>query len=209
MTDDRLFVSSYANTDQARDAVVFEFEGPNNEIYQAYKRYFNFLWHHRSTVGGAVKEDEAKDGKYDSFELSSGAVVYCNIGGEKRVLLLERLKRYGGSITLPKGHIIKREYSNQTALREVHEETGLPLSSIKIVKDLGWYTNPIVLENGARVLKIVHYFLVRYKGKTLPTLKSDPEHKSANWHSIKEMSNLKFAYSHIKHVIDNALSHLE
>ncbi len=62
------------------------------------------------------------------YESSCGAVVFRDIKGEVRYLLIKnkRSTHWG----FPKGHIEKGETKEETALREVLEETGLHLKLI-------------------------------------------------------------------------------
>ena len=61
-------------------------------------------------------------------EKSCGAVVFRKEGGLTYILLLKH--KYGGHWGLPKGHVERGENENQTALREVQEETGLRVDLI-------------------------------------------------------------------------------
>lgn len=56
-------------------------------------------------------------------EKSCGAVVFRNKNNNIQVLLIRHLN--GGHWAFPKGHVEKGETEEQTALREVLEETGL------------------------------------------------------------------------------------
>ena len=56
-------------------------------------------------------------------EKSCGAVVFRNKNDNIQVLLIRHLN--GGHWAFPKGHVEKGETEEQTALREVLEETGL------------------------------------------------------------------------------------
>lgn len=60
------------------------------------------------------------------YERSCGAVVYRNIGGMIRFLLIKnkRSTHWG----FPKGHVEHGETDHQTAYREVLEETGIKIS---------------------------------------------------------------------------------
>ena len=58
-------------------------------------------------------------------EKSCGALVYRIKNGELEVLLLKH--RFGGHWSFPKGHVEEGETEVETALREVHEETGLTI----------------------------------------------------------------------------------
>ena len=59
------------------------------------------------------------------YERSCGAVVYGNINGETMFLLIKnkRSAHWG----FPKGHVEKVETQQQTAMREVFEETCLKI----------------------------------------------------------------------------------
>lgn len=58
-------------------------------------------------------------------EKSCGALVYRTKNGEVELLLLKH--RFGGHWSFPKGHVEEGETEVETALREVHEETGLTI----------------------------------------------------------------------------------
>lgn len=62
-------------------------------------------------------------------QISCGAVVWRNIGGLKEVLLIKQHK-LKDSWGIPKGHIMPAESIEECAIREVHEETGVLLSSV-------------------------------------------------------------------------------
>lgn len=55
-------------------------------------------------------------------EKSCGAVVYTVNGGEIKYLLVQMV---GGHYSFAKGHVESGESEEQTALREIKEETGL------------------------------------------------------------------------------------
>ncbi len=208
MTDDRLFISSYANIGQARDAIVLEFDGPDTEIYQAVKRYFNFMWHRRAeSQEGVVEDDSSSAGEY-SFEMSSGAVVFCAHAGVTRLLMVER---QDGQLTLPKGHVKPDERIETAALREVCEETGLKPDAIEFLKNLGWYRNPLKIGGGRKIYKIVYYFLARVVpvGGSLPALVADSDHKSVGWYTLSDISGRRLAYSHVRNVIEKAVAELQ
>ena len=58
-------------------------------------------------------------------EKSCGALVYRTKNDEIELLLLKH--RFGGHWSFPKGHVEEGETEVETALREVHEETGLTI----------------------------------------------------------------------------------
>lgn len=82
-----------------------------------------------------------KDGEYSIdclYERSCGAVVFRIIGGEKRFLLIKnkRSNHWG----FPKGHIEAGETDEETAVREVFEETGLHIQIFDGFKNKSEYT---------------------------------------------------------------------
>lgn len=72
------------------------------------------------------------------YERSCGAVVFRDINGEKRFLLIKnkRSAHWG----FPKGHVEEGETDEQTATREVLEETGLHITIFPDFKAKSAYT---------------------------------------------------------------------
>ena len=101
-------------------------------------------------------------------------------------LVVGRRKRERGvqTWTLPKGTPIPGESLEQTALREVCEETGLevritaPLDAIR-------YT---FVQRGTRIHKTVHYFMMQPTGGTLEG--HDREFEEVRWVSFDEAPSL-------------------
>lgn len=62
------------------------------------------------------------------FEKSCGAVIYRSIDDNLEFLTISH--RNDGHWGFPKGHIEKNESEEQTAIREVNEETGLMITLI-------------------------------------------------------------------------------
>ena len=84
-------------------------------------------------------------------EKSCGALVYRIKNGELELLLLKH--RFGGHWSFPKGHVEEGETEVETALREVHEETGLTIQLEDGVRQsVEYYPRP-------NIRKQVVYFL--------------------------------------------------
>lgn len=64
----------------------------------------------------------------------------------------------GNGITFPKGHVEKGESFEETALREVREETGY--KDLRIIEKLGVVIRPAIEKDGTNVVKDVHLFLM-------------------------------------------------
>lgn len=71
------------------------------------------------------------------YESSCGAVVFRDIRGEVRFLLIKN--RRSAHWGFPKGHIEQGETKEETALREVLEETGIHLSIIEGYESVSKY----------------------------------------------------------------------
>ena len=90
--------------------------------------------------------------------VSAGGVVYRQVDGLIQVVLVGQTDR--GIWGLPKGGPHKGETTEETALREVREETGL---ITRLDRSLGsieyWF-----FSRGTRFHKTVHYFLMEAVG---------------------------------------------
>ncbi|MBE6763083.1 MAG: NUDIX domain-containing protein [Ruminococcaceae bacterium] len=95
-------------------------------------------------------------------EKSCGALVVRRGKDETEILLI---KHNGGHWAFPKGHVEAGESEEQTALREVQEETGL------VVKLDTRYREMVTFSPAPRTLKDVVYFAATViSGKETPQL---------------------------------------
>ena len=72
------------------------------------------------------------------YERSCGAVVFHEIGGVVRFLLIKNKRSAHWSF--PKGHVEAGESDEQTAIREVKEETGIDISIVEGFKAKSEYS---------------------------------------------------------------------
>ena len=86
---------------------------------------------------------------------AGGVVIQTVSGGARRVLLVHRPSYDDWSF--PKGKAEPGETIEQTALREVREETGL---GCRIVRELGFTQYEYRTRAGNVKPKVVHYFLM-------------------------------------------------
>ena len=102
-----------------------------------------------------------EDGDMNRKEISAGGVVYRKKDGELQIQLIQ--DRYGKT-SLAKGKMEAGETVEQTALREILEETGITGKIIAPVDIIAYkYNHP---EFGL-VDKEVHYYLVEAQDGTL------------------------------------------
>jgi 8-oxo-dGTP pyrophosphatase MutT (NUDIX family) len=118
-------------------------------------------------------------------EISAGGVIIDVDHGIARVAVIARRNRAGRvEWCLPKGHRESNETLEQTAVREVAEETGIvgrtlaPLGSIDY-----WFS-----ASGTRVHKIVHHYLLEATGGEL-SIEGDPDAEAIDvaWFPLDEV----------------------
>lgn len=111
--------------------------------------------------------------------VSAGGVVYRRAADGFEVLLLETP---GGKWGLPKGTPSEGETIQQTALREVREETGL---EVELEEELDaieyWFVRSA---ERTRFHKQVHFWLMRPVGGSIE--QHDHEHVSVRWFPLPE-----------------------
>lgn len=114
-------------------------------------------------------------------EISAGGVVYRQENGELQIQLI--LDRYG-KVSLAKGKMESGETIEDTALREIEEETGILGKVVSPVDIIAYtYQNPVHGE----VNKEVHYYLVEAKGGHMkPQLE---EINEVSWYDSQEAWN--------------------
>ena len=97
---------------------------------------------------------------------------------------MRRRGRDGVTWTLPKGTPSAGETTEQTALREVAEETGL---EVEITGDLPSIEYTFI-QDGTRIRKTVHYFLMEPTGGDLA--RHDHEFETVRWVPFAEAGAL-------------------
>jgi 8-oxo-dGTP pyrophosphatase MutT (NUDIX family) len=115
---------------------------------------------------------------------AGGIVIRHDAGRPSLVVGSRRRERDGWTWTLPKGTPHPGETREETALREVGEETGLevritgPLDSIEY-----WF-----VQSGQRIHKTVHYFLMEPIGGDLAG--HDHEFEEVRWVTFAEAGSM-------------------
>lgn len=119
--------------------------------------------------------------------VSSGGVVYRWVNGQLEVVLCGRDEPIRWS--LAKGTPDPGETLEETALREVQEETGLePVIEERIRSIDYWFSNK---ENDVRYHKTVHFYLMKSIGGN--TSLHDPEFDVVEWFPYQEaLGNLAY-----------------
>jgi 8-oxo-dGTP pyrophosphatase MutT (NUDIX family) len=130
------------------------------------------------------------ESKSNHTEVSSGGFVISK-SDPNLVALMARFNR-GGKLEwcIPKGHLEQDETSEQAAIREVFEETGL---EAQIIQHLG-EVNYQFIQDGSKISKTVHVYLMQQTGGEL-SFDKDP-HKEASELEWVQVSELLARLSH-------------
>ena len=138
-------------------------------------------------------------------EFSAGGVLVRRLRG-RWMLAAIRPNRPGAAVwALPKGRIDAGESGEQTALREVAEETGAHGRSLGKLGDVRY----VYTWDGERIFKVVSFFLVRYESGRLGALPDAFRHEVADvrWLPLDEAPSL-LAYGGERDMARKALERL-
>lgn len=115
----------------------------------------------------------------DKAVYAAGAVVWRLVDGKLRILLIHRTKYR--DITLPKGKVDPGEMLAETAVREVHEETGIRVS-------LGVPVGVSRYVMASRKQKVVHYWAAEATDEAIRASAFVPNREIAalEWVSVKK-----------------------
>jgi diadenosine hexaphosphate hydrolase (ATP-forming) len=135
-------------------------------------------------------------------EISAGGVVFQK-GGEKTQLLL--IQDRFGKITLPKGHQEAGETIEQTAIREIEEETGVIGKIVTKIDTISYvFTHP---EHGEVEKEVTYYVVQTDTNHVNPQLE---EINEVAWYSLKEARELHQAngYGNNQFILEKAIQYI-
>jgi len=116
---------------------------------------------------------------------SAGGIVIRFSGGVPELVVGKRRRdRDGVTWTLPKGTPNRGETTEETALREVAEETGLDVRIVRRFDSIEYW----FVQGGTRIHKTVHYFLMEPTGGDLAD--HDHEFDDVRWITFDEAGTL-------------------
>ncbi len=111
-------------------------------------------------------------------------MIRRGVDGPQLVLGKRRRDRDGVTWSLPKGTPNPNETNEETALREVAEETGLEVRIVAPVGPIDYF----FVQSGTRIHKTVHYFLMEAIGGDLS--RHDHEFDDVRWISLTDAETL-------------------
>jgi 8-oxo-dGTP pyrophosphatase MutT (NUDIX family) len=150
--------------------------------------------HRRKPAGdrGAAEPRRAAERLRTVHETSAGGLVIDGIDGPKDAqvaALIGRTDRRGRLLwSLPKGHIEQGETAEQTAIREVAEETGIHGSVLAALGSIDYW----FVTEGRRVHKTVHHYLMRFLDGELSD--EDVEVTEVAWVPVRDLPS-RLAYA--------------
>jgi len=145
----------------------------------------------------STTRDRARPPLRQRRAVAAGGVVLRESDHGREVALLGRAN--DGSWVFPKGTPTHGESLEETAVREVREETGL---DVRILRPLGEMTYSFAAA-GDRVHKVVHFFLMEATGGD-PSL-HDAEYDEVRWVTVPEARRM-LTFDTYRTVLDRALA---
>jgi 8-oxo-dGTP pyrophosphatase MutT (NUDIX family) len=139
-------------------------------------------------------------------EFSAGGVLVRRLRGRWWLAAIRPGGKPDGVWALPKGLIDAGEPPEQTAIREVAEETG---ASGRLVHKLGDVRYTYTWQ-GERVFKVVSFYLLRYRRGRLGEIRPEHAHEVADvrWLPLEDAPRL-LAYGGEREMAERALAALE
>lgn len=144
-------------------------------------------------------------------EFSAGGVVVRKRDGKWSMAAIEprRDPRQETVLALPKGNVDAGEKPEETAIREVREETGLAATLIAKLTDIKYF---YVRSWGdkQRVFKIVSFYLLRYRSGRIGNISDDMRHEveRALWIPLDEAPH-RLTYRGERDVAKLAIEYLQ
>jgi 8-oxo-dGTP pyrophosphatase MutT (NUDIX family) len=145
----------------------------------------------------ALRSDERAAGASEARPaIAAGGVIYRR--GEHGIEIVLVARRREDLWALPKGTPEPSETIEETALREVREETGL---QTEIVERLGTVRYSFTSRAGVRVDKTVHHFLLQPTGGSFD--EHDDEFDHVGWYNIHEAQR-RLTHRNQLHILERA-----
>jgi len=127
-----------------------------------------------------IPMERPKEERQEELQVSSGGVVYKKEGSQYKVCLIA--KKGGRVWALPKGRVEPGETPEETAYREVREETGFVAEVREKIDEINYYF--YWKDNQTLYHKIVFFYLMPLKEEAFHG--RDSEADIVRWHTLGE-----------------------
>lgn len=173
----KFIISGEKNTTVSDTVTNLCYEGPS-----AFRKVMDAFLHNQQSFDVYIAEEQAETAfkdflSYFRVERAAGGVVERENGG---FLMIKRF----GFCDFPKGHVEAGETVEQTALREVMEETCV--DGLEIVRPLPT-TYHIFTHGSEFVLKSTHWFLMRTRFEGELQAQTEEQIAEARWVPKEEL----------------------
>ena len=138
-------------------------------------------------------------------EFSAGGVVVRRLRGRWWVAAIRPGGKNAGTWALPKGNVARGEPPEETAVREVAEETGIEASSSGKLGDVKY----VYTRGGTRIFKVVSFYLLRYRRGRIGDVSAAFRHEvaEARWLPLDDAPRL-LAYGGERDMAEKAIAAL-
>lgn len=131
--------------------------------------------------------------------IAADAMVFSRTGGELRLVLIKRKNEpFKGMWALPGGFVEDDEELETAAIRELEEETGMKLTSMKQVHTFG----KVGRDPRGRTVSVTYYAFV---DAALHPVTGGDDAAEAHWVNVKDITAMAFDH---KEVVDFVLKEL-
>jgi 8-oxo-dGTP diphosphatase len=133
------------------------------------------------------------------IKVAADTMVFSTVGDLQIVLVKRKFDPYKGMWALPGGFVEDDEELDAAAMRELHEETGLQVASVKQLHTYG----KVGRDARGRTISVVHY---TFADATKDAVTGGDDAAEAAWVSVKDIKEL--AFDHME-ALDLALREIE
>ena len=126
-----------------------------------------------------------------NIKITVDAIVFCHNGPVMQVLLVKRKNPpFQGMWSFPGGFVEDDEELETAALRELQEETGLKLASMRQLHTFG----KVGRDPRGRTVSVAYYAFIEPEGTEV---EADDDAAEAQWVDVKSVTELAFDHMEI------------